>query len=117
MQTGEGRVGRHSCSGGGGGGGSVPDEQCTHASLHGARLFSIPGLLSFPPECSKADSQPGSSSVYAKTTHKLVQKWLPHWLKVGEERCLEFTGTGICVCPLLPGFIKGVRIFLNKTVK
>lgn len=52
------------------------EKRRTHATLHGARLLSKPRLLLFPPECTKADSQSGSSSIFATTAHKLVPKLL-----------------------------------------
>lgn len=60
------------------------EERRTHATLHGARLLGKPGLLLFPPECGRADSQSGSSSIFAITTHKLVPK-----LPVEEETWRE----------------------------
>lgn len=50
------------------------EERRTHATLHGARLLGKPRLLLFPLECRRADSQSGSSSIFAITTHKLVPK-------------------------------------------
>lgn len=50
------------------------EERRTHATLHGARLLGKPRLLLFPQECRRADSQSGSSSIFATTTHKLVPK-------------------------------------------
>ena len=79
--------GEEGSSGGADGGGGRGRR--THATLPGARLFGKPGLLLFPPECKHTDSQSGSSSIFATTTHKLVPKLLLLWRKERHgERCL-----------------------------
>ena len=93
------------------------EERRTHATLHGARLLGKPGLLLFPPECRRTDSQSGSSSIFATTTHKLVPKLLlRRWRKRHGERCLMLR-FGNTSSPLLLPLIEGVRMHFNKTVK
>lgn len=92
------------------------EERRTHATLHGARLLGKPRLLLFPLECMRADSQSGSSSIFA-TTHKLVPKLLlRRWRKRHGERCLVLW-FGNTSSPLLLPLIEGVRMHFNKTVK
>lgn len=93
------------------------EERRTHATLHGARLLGKPRLLLFPLECRRADSQSGSSSIFATTAHKLVPKLLlRRWRKRHGERCLMLRFGNTSFLLLLP-LIEGVRMHFNKTVK
>lgn len=80
------------------------EEHRTHATLHGARLLGKPSLLLFPLECRCADSQAGSLSIFATTTHKLVPKLLlRRWRERQGERCLVLRfGNTSPLLPLLP---------------